>query len=137
MRAPARELEAELHLGLRVDERADDRLLRAEERDDVEGDDLARVAAADNEPPVLRERVEPHLEELTAAVLVHEVDASVVRQAHDLGHEILLRVVDPGVQPELGGARELVVARGVPDHVGAGHVRELNGGRADPASRPS
>ena len=49
-----------------------------EERDDVEGDDLARVGAADDEAPVLRERVEAVLEELAADVLVHDLDAAAV-----------------------------------------------------------
>ncbi len=50
-------------------------MLAAEERDDVERDDLAGVRAADHEPPVLCERVEPLLEELAADVLVDDVDA--------------------------------------------------------------
>src|SRR5687768_14090804 len=64
------ELEHLLDLPAVVDERADDLLLRTEERDDVEGDDLAGVPAADDEPAVLRERVEAHLEEVATDVLV-------------------------------------------------------------------
>src|SRR2546422_10031995 len=59
-----RELEARLHLGAVVDERADHLPLHPEERDDVERDDLAGVTTADHEPAVLAERVETLLEEL-------------------------------------------------------------------------
>ena len=87
---PARgEIEHLLDLVAVVDERADDLLLRPEERDDVEGHDLARVAAADHEPAVLRERVEADLEELAADVLVHDVDAAAVGRSHDLGDDVL------------------------------------------------
>src|SRR3989442_10499450 len=70
--AEARELEAGLDLRPCIDEGADDALLAPEERDDVEGDDLAGMRAADDQPPVLRERVETLLEELAADVLVDE-----------------------------------------------------------------
>ena len=97
-----RELEAFLDLFAGVDERADHALLAAEERDDVERDDLARVAAADHEAAVLRERVEAILEELAADVLEDEVDAAAVRQPHHFLDDVLRLVVDPVVHPELG-----------------------------------
>src|SRR5437773_9208743 len=52
------EAEARLRLCTSEDERADNRQLPAEERDDVERHDLAAVRAADHEPAVLAERVE-------------------------------------------------------------------------------
>ena len=60
-----------------IHERPDHLPLHTEERDDVERDDLAGVPAADHEPPVLAERVEPFLEELSTDVLEDEVDATV------------------------------------------------------------
>src|SRR6187200_2668767 len=86
--APAGELETRLDLVARVDEGADDLLLRPEEGDDVEGHDLAGVPAADHEPPVLVERVEALLEELPAHVLEHDVRAAAVRDAHDLVDDV-------------------------------------------------
>ena len=59
------------------------------------------VAAADDQPPVLRERVEPLLEELAADVLEDEVDAAAVGRPHHLLDHVLRRVVDPDVQAEL------------------------------------
>src|SRR6185437_13327464 len=70
-----RQVEHLLDLPAIVDERADHLLLRAEEGDDVEGDDLAGMAAADHQAAVLRQGVESLLEELAADVLEHEVDA--------------------------------------------------------------
>ena len=81
------EPEARLGLAAVEDERADHRQLSTEERDHVEGHDLARMGAADDEPPVLGERVEALLEQLAADVLVDDVDAVAVRDLHHhLGH---------------------------------------------------
>src|SRR5215831_7760221 len=128
------QLKAALDLLAGVDERADDRLLGAEERNDVEGDDLSRVPAADHHAPVLRERVEPRLEELAADVLVDEVDATALGEAHDLLDHVLRLVVDSVVHPQLGGPCELLFRARVADHMRAGKVRELYGGRADAAA---
>ena len=84
--------------------------------------------------PSFDERVEAELEERAADVLVDEVDAAVVGEAHHLGDDVLGRVVDPVVHPELGGAGELLVGGGVADHGRSRHVRELDGGRADAAA---
>src|SRR6266498_4172099 len=129
-----RQLEALLDFQAGVDEGADDRLLDAEERDDVEGNDLARVAAADDHPPVLGERVESLLEQLAADVLVDEVDATPLRDFHHLLDHVLRLVVDPEVQAELGGPLKLLVAACVPDHVRPRKVGKLDGGGADPAA---
>ena len=107
--AALRELDAPLELVAVVDEGADDALLAAEERDDVEGHDLARVSAAGHEPAVLAERVERVLEEVSTDVLVGEVDSLVVRQPHDLGNDVLLGVVDAVVHAQLGCPLELLV----------------------------
>src|SRR3954462_2577702 len=66
--AAAGELEDLLELLARVDERSDDGVLRAEERDDVEGDDLARVGAAGHEAPVRLQRLQRLLEQVAADV---------------------------------------------------------------------
>src|SRR5439155_26070632 len=83
--AVARQLEAALHLGAVVDERADHLPLHPEERDDVERHHLPRMAAADDEAAVLAERVETLLEQLAADVLEDEVDAAVAGEPHHLG----------------------------------------------------
>ena len=132
--APPGELEAGLDLRPRVDERADHLLLPAEERDDVERDDLAGVGAADDQAAVLRQRVETLLEQLAADVLEDEVDAAAAGQPHHLRDDVLRPVVDPVIEAELGGARELLVGARVADHGRAGEPRELDGRRADAAA---
>ena len=115
------------------DERPDHLQLAPEERDDVERHDLTRVRAADDEPAVLRERVEPVLEVLAADVLVDDVDAVAVGDPQHLLDDVLRRVVDPDVEPELGCLLELVVAARGADHERARELRDLDGRGADPA----
>jgi hypothetical protein len=91
------------------------------------------VAAADHEPAVLRERVEAHLEELAADMLEDHVHAAAVGGSHHLRRHVLLAVVDRDVETELPRSRQLVVRAGVADHERARQLRELQGGRADPA----
>ena len=109
-------------------------LLAAEEGDDVERHDLSCVAAADHKASVLAERVERLLEQLAADVLVREVGALIVRQPHDLAHDVLLAVVDAVVHAELGRPLELLVGARSADDRRAGHARQLHCGRADAAA---
>src|SRR5215467_12545187 len=76
--AAARELEARLDPGACEAEGADDAALHPEERDDVQRDDLAGVCTADDEAPILVERVEADLKQRAADVLVDEIDAAIV-----------------------------------------------------------
>ena len=129
--AEAREAQHFLVLGGREHERADDARLVAEQHDDVEVDDLARVRAARHEPAVAGERVESRLEQLAADVLVDEVDATAARDPHDLGGHVVRGVVDALVHAELARLGELLVAARVADHERAGEMRQLHRRRAD------
>ncbi len=74
------------------------------------------------------------LELPAAAVLVDDVHALPVRVAEHLFDDVVRRVVDPDVEPELARLLELVRAARRADHECPRMLRDLDGGGADPAA---
>ena len=99
--------EAGLDLVAVVHERPDHGELRRKNGMMSNGTTSPECAPQIDEPSVLRERVEPVLEGLAADVLVDDVDAVTVRDAHHLGDDVLRGVVDAHVQPELAAFASL------------------------------
>ncbi len=107
--------------------------LGAECGQEIERDNGATVASAEDKPPVLAQRAHARHEEVAADVLDNHVDAATIGELKCALGDLVAVVINDGVCSFLKRERELCLAPCRRDHAGTGELGDLDGGEPDPA----